>query len=252
MKFKIFIPAFVLALFFSGCAKEVSEYNKPAAFWYEKMVDSVANASFEKADGYYSSLQSEHIGSPLLEEATMIMAQAHMEVGEYMLAEHFLDEYIRRFADAPQREFADYLKMRARFMALPNPRRDQTLIHEALKEGESFKLRYSHSYYLPAVNTMLVKLYLARANLNQTISGLYGRLDKPLAKEFYAKKQPEKWINWNEVKAPDSPWYREIFEGDGSSSWYAYLLPDTTNVISQDADGNAKENDGKTKKSDTL
>ncbi len=242
MKFKFFISAFALGLFFAGCGKDVSEYNKPAAYWYEKMIDAVANGSLEKADGYFSSLQSEHIGSPLLSEATMIMAQAHMKVGEYMLAEHFLDEYIRRFADAQEREFAAYLKMRAKFMALPNPRRDQTLIHDALAEGEAFKQTYPRSYYLPAVDTMLVKLYLARANLNKTISGLYKRLDKPLAEKFYTQKQPEEWIEWEKVEPADSPWYREMFEGDGTGSWYAFLLPDTTSVIAQDSEGNAKQN----------
>jgi len=240
MKFRIFITVFSFGLFFIGCTKDVSEYNKPAAYWYEKMIESVANGSLEKADGYFSSLQSEHIGSPLLEEATMIMAQAHMEVGEYMLAEHFLDEYIRRFADASEREFASYLKMRAKFMALPNPRRDQTLIHEGLVEGEAFKKQYPNSYYLAAVDTMLVKLYLARANLNQTISNLYKRLDKPVAQGFYAKKQPETWIDWENVEPPNAPWYRSAFEGDGTSSWYAFLLPETRNVISKDADGNVK------------
>ena len=240
MNFKILILTFSVALFLSGCAKDVSEYNKPAAYWYDKMVDAVANRSLEKADGYFSSLQSEHVASPLLEEASMIMAQAHMEVGEYLLAEHFLDEYIRRFADVSQREFADYLKMRAKFMALPNPRRDQTLIHDALLEGEAFKVRYPQSYYLPAVDTMLVKLYLAKANLNQTISGLYERLDKPLASQHYAAKEPVQWIDFKEVNPPNSPWYREMFEGDGTESWYAFLIPDTTSVIAQDADGNVK------------
>jgi len=170
----------------------------------------------------------------------MIMAQAHMKASEYILAEHFLDEYIRRFADPSEREFAQYLKLRAKFMALPNPRRDQTLINNALKEGVAFKNFYPSSYYLPAVDTMLVKLYLARANLNKTISYLYERLDKPKAQEFYANKQVEAWIDWSKVNPPDTVWYREMFEGDGTSSWYAFLLPDTTNVIAQDASGNAK------------
>ncbi len=241
MKYKNFLLVAMLVLF-SGCAKEVSEYNKPAAFWYEKMIDAVATGSLEKADGYFSSLQSEHIGSPLLKEATMIMAQAHMEVREYMLAEHFLEEYIRRFADPQEREFCAYLKLRAKYMALPNPRRDQSLVNDALVEGEAYKKRFPYSYYTPAVDTMLLKLYLARANLNQTIAGLYGRLDKPKAQEFYAQKQPESWINWDEVRPPDTPWYREIYEGDGTSSWYAYLLPDTTSIIAQDASGNVKPN----------
>ena len=206
MKSKLFLLICTVTLFFAGCAKDVSEYNKPAAYWYGKMVNAVANSSLEKADGYFSSLQSEHIGSPLLEEATIIMAQAHMEVGEYLLAEHFLDEYIRRFADANEREFASYLKMRAKFMALPNPRRDQTLIHDALKEGIAYKKQYPHSNYMPAVDTMMVKLYLARANLNKIISLLYERIDKPVAQKYYASKQPEAWVNWDEIEAPSSSW----------------------------------------------
>ncbi len=241
MRFKISAMIFIVLTFFVGCGKDIAEYNKPAVYWYEKMIDAVANVSLEKADGYFSSLQSEHIGSPLLREATMIMAQAHMEAGEYVLAEHFLDEYIRRFASPKEREFASFLKMRAKFMALPNPRRDQTLINDALKEGESFKQTYYGSYYLPAVDTMLVKLYLARANLNKTISSLYGRIDKPKAQAFYAQKEPESWINWEKVNPPDIPWYREIFEGDGTASWYASWIPETTSVMAQDTQGNTKE-----------
>jgi outer membrane protein assembly factor BamD len=35
------------------------------------------------------------------------------------------------------------------------------------------------------------------------------------------------------VKA-NIPWYRKVFEGDGSSSWYAYLIPKTRSVVSMD------------------
>ena len=241
MKLRFLLTTLALIAFFSGCAKDISEYNKPAVYWYEKLNDAVAEESLEKADGYYSSLQSEHTGSPLLKEATIILAQAHMSIGEYILAEHFLDEYIRRFANRSEREFAKYLKVRAKFMALPNPRRDQTLIHDALVEGEAFTKKYPDSYYLPAINTMLVKLYLARANLNQTIASLYERLDKPVAQAFYEEKQPEPWIDWNEVVPPNTAWYREMYEGDGTSSWYADYIPNSMSIIAQDSEGNVKE-----------
>ena len=93
-----------LLVLMTGCGKEIEEYNKPAEYWYEKMVNAVANGNLEKADGYFSSLQSEHISSPFLSEATLIMAQAHMAQEEYLLAEHFLDEYIRRYATPEGRE----------------------------------------------------------------------------------------------------------------------------------------------------
>ena len=242
MKLRLFTLLVTATVFFTGCSdKTISEYNKPAAYWYSKMVNSVALGSLEKADGYFSSLQSEHIGSPLLPEATIIMAQAHMQAHEYMLAEHFLDEYIRRFASSKQREFASFLKIQAKFLALANPRRDQTLINDALDEGNSFKTKYPNSMYTPAVNTIMARFYFARANLNKAITSLYGRLDKPKAQTFYASKEPETWINMDEVLPSDSAWYREMYEGDGTASWYASWIPEGTSVIAQDADGNAKE-----------
>ena len=61
------------------------------------------------------------------------------------------------------------------------------------------------------------------------------------AQEYYMQKQPEAWINWDEVEPPDTPWYREMYEGDGTESWYASWIPKSTSVIAQDADGNVKE-----------
>jgi outer membrane protein assembly factor BamD (BamD/ComL family) len=56
---------------------------------------------------------------PFLAEATMIMAQAHMAHEEYLLAEHFLDEYIRRYATPEGREYAEFLKSKPNFWPFP-------------------------------------------------------------------------------------------------------------------------------------
>ena len=124
--------ALLFTVVMSGCSKDIEEYNKPAIYWYTKIVESVSNGNLERADNYYSSLQGEHIGSPLLPEATMILAIAHMQDEEYILTEHFLDEYNNRYANPVQ-------------------------------------------------------------------------------------------------------WYRGWFEGDGTSSWYAFLIPDTQSVVSRNS-----------------
>ena len=80
---QIFLLAAFL-LFLTGCSKDIEEYNKPAAYWYKRMIESVSDGNLDKADNYYSSLQSEHIGSPLLPEATMIMAQSHFYLNSSM------------------------------------------------------------------------------------------------------------------------------------------------------------------------
>ena len=232
-RLKILLSITLTILFFSSCAKEAEEYNKPAVYWYGKIVKSISNGEIDKADDYYSSLQGEHIGSPLLPEATMILAIAHMHVEEYLLTEHFLNEYVKRYANENEIEFAEFLKVKAKYMALPNPRRDQVLISDAIHDAKSFKQRYPHSMYYALVDSMLTNLYLSRALLNETIASLYDRIDKPKAAAYYRAMIPQKWIKWDEIERANTPWYKEIFEGDGTASWYAFLIPDTQSVVSR-------------------
>ena len=229
------LPFFMIAFFLQGCTKEVEEYNQPALYWYGKIVESISSGDIDKADNYYASLQSEHAGSPLLPEATQILAVAHMYYEEYLLAEHYLDEYMRRYADANEKEYADYMKIKAKYLSLPNPRRDQALIGEAITAAEAFKRNYPHSQYYPQVDTMATNLYLSRAALNETIASLYDRIDKPKSAAYYRSIRPEPWINWDEIERAKTPWYREWFEGDGTSSWYDFLIPDTQSVVSRNS-----------------
>jgi len=246
MKSKLFFAlALSFIVLFTSCSKEVDEYNKPAVYWYGKMIDSIASGDLDKADDYYSSLQGEHIGSPLLPEATMILAIAHMHNEEYLLTEHFLNEYVRRYANANEREFAEFLKIKAKYKALPNPRRDQVLIQEAIKDAKRFEQNYPHSMYYSLVDTMLTNLYLADASLNEAIADLYERLDKPQAAAYYRALRPQPWIKWNEIERANTPWYKEMFEGDGTSSWYAFMIPDIGSVVSRNS---VKSDENETKK----
>ncbi len=235
LKITTIIIISMTALFFSGCTKEVEEYNKPALYWYSKVIESISSANLEKADSYYSSLQGEHIGSPLLPEATMILAIAHMQEEEYLLGEHFLNEYVKRYATPNEKEFVEFLKIKAKYLALPNPRRDQALIKEAIKEGEAFKLNYPHSMYFSVVDSMVTRLYMAEASLNETIADLYERLDKPKSAAYYRTLKPQPWIQWEEVDRANAAWYRAWFEGDGTESWYGFLVPDTRSVVSRNS-----------------
>ncbi len=244
LKFNLIIMVFTTFIFLSGCSKDIEEYNKPAAFWYGRIVESISSGNLEKADSYYSSLQGEHIGSPLLPEATMILAISHIQYEEYLLGEHFLNEYIKRYATPNEKEFAEFLKIKAKYLALPNPRRDQALIQEAIDEGEKFKRNYPNSMYFEIIDTMITRLYLAQAVLNETIADLYERLDKPKSAAYYRALKPQPWINWEEVDRAKTPWYRAWFEGDGTQSWYGFIVPDTRSVVSRNSvsDDNTTQN----------
>ena len=235
IKLNFIISILATTLFFSACTKDVEEYNKPAVYWYGKIVQQISSGNLEKADNYYSSLQGEHIGSPLLPEATMILALAHMEYEEFLLSEHFLNEYIKRYATPNEKEEAEFLKIKTKYLALPNPRRDQALIDEAIAQGIKFKEIYPDSMYNSVIDTMVTRLYMAKAALNETITNLYERLDKPKSAEYYKNIKPESWIVWDEIDRANSPWYREWFEGDGTPSWYGFLIPDTVSVVSRNS-----------------
>jgi len=244
IKTKISLILLTTFLLLTGCTKEVEEYNRPAVYWYGQIIKSVANGNLEKADNYYSSLQSEHAASPLLPEATMILGIAHMHFGEYLLSDHFLTQYVKQYANNNEKEFSEFMKIKAKYMALPNPRRDQELINEALISANAFKQAYPYSMYYPIVDSMATNLYLAQALLNESIAGLYDRIDKPKAALYYRSIQPEPWIHWDEVDRTHTPWYREWFEGDGTSSWYAFMIPNTQNVVSRNSvqDDNTTQN----------
>ncbi|MDF1875890.1 outer membrane protein assembly factor BamD [Sulfurimonas sp. SAG-AH-194-I05] len=222
-----------ITFIFSGCTKDVDEYNQPASYWYSKIISAVVNKDLEDADSYFSSLQSEHIGSEFLPEATLILAIAHMKENEYLLSEHFASEYIKRYANSNEKEFAEYMKIKAKYMALPNPRRDQVLIQEAIKEGEKFKRTYSYSMYYALVDSMLTNLRVSEAVLNESIADLYMRLDKPKSSAYYKNIKPQRWIDWEKVERSQTAWYRAWFEGDGTSSWYDFMIPDTQSVVSR-------------------
>jgi len=235
LKIKFMLLTLFVLIFLGGCSKELEEYNKPAVYWYAKIIESVSSGSIDQADSYYSSLQSEHAGSPLLPEATMILAIAHMHYEEYLLSEHFFDEYIKRYANENEKEFSDFMKIKAKYMALPNPRRDQSLIHEALIASRNFQRVYPNSMYYHVVDTMATNLHMAEAALNETIASLYDRVDKPKAAAYYRAIEPQPWINWNNIDRANTPWYKQWFEGDGTASWYGFLIPDTVSVVSRNS-----------------
>jgi outer membrane protein assembly factor BamD len=233
----LLLSSTILLTIFTGCSSknEIEEYNKPAAYWYDKIVDSVANSELEHADSAYSSLQSEHAASPFLPEATFMLAIAHLHNEEYLLSEHFLDEYLKRYANLNEKENAEFLKIKAKYLALPLPRRDQALINEAIEQAELFKRDYPASDYVDIVDHMLTRLYLAQFVLNDTIVDLYERIDKPESAKHYRENNKQKWILSQDISRAVSPWYRAWFEGDGASSWYDFMIPDTQSVVSRNS-----------------
>ncbi|MDD3324965.1 MAG: outer membrane protein assembly factor BamD [Sulfurospirillaceae bacterium] len=213
MKIVQILATFILLALIGGCStKEVEVYNKPDIYWYEQIAKELKNQDLEKADDYYTSLSSEHVESPLLKEAMIVLANAHMQDEEYILANFYLDEYIKRYGNKENIEHARFLKLMANFNAFPNPNRNQQLLIDTIEQTKEFMKKYPTSKYRPIIDTMLVKMRLGEYFLDKNIAELYARTDKAKSAKIYKDKLKKSSLKDADMVEPDIPWYRSWFE----------------------------------------
>lgn len=214
-KFKNLVLVAVSAFLFTACSQKsetIQEYDRPALYWYNKMIKQISGNYLEDAGDTYTSLESEHRNTPLLPTALLILANAHINEEEYQLANFYLDEYIKRYALSKNIDYVRYLKIKANFQGFAYDLRDQQLIENTIDEINEFKQTFPRSPYMPLVNTMSARLYMAKATLDKEIADLYERLDKPKAAQFYKEKVKDSWIEPKEIEPVDVPFYRAPFE----------------------------------------
>lgn len=197
----------------SGCASKSKEvFNMPATYWYEQIAKEIKAQDLEKADGFYTSLASEHIESPLLAEAMIILANAHIEEEEYILANFYLDEYLKRYGNKENADHVRYMKLKANYDSFPEPNRNQQLLLDTIVQTKEFIAKYPDSKFRPLAQTMLVRLELGEYFLDTNIKDLYSRVDKPDASKKYDEKLKNSPLEKAKIVEPRIPWYRSLFE----------------------------------------
>ncbi len=205
----------VLAFFFVGCAKDtedIEEFNKPALYWYKKIGQSISSDNMDKADAYYISLKSEHMRSPLMPTAIMMLAHAHMNNEKYLLANYYLDEYNKRYGESDNRDYIDFMKLKASFLGIKDVYKDQKLIMDTLSRAKTYLYRYPGSAYAPLVNTLLIRLHMSQYLLNENIAALYDRTGKPNAAKIYRAKNNDSLVKMKDITAPKQGIIGKIFD----------------------------------------
>ncbi len=200
------------AMLSTGCSsKDISkEYDKSPIYWYMKIID-IVNSNLDKADNYYISLRSEHTHSQLIPTATLILANAHIENGSYIMADYYIDEYLKKYATGKRVEYAKFMKLKSSFLRLKDINRDQNLILKTLKDADGFIIRYPKSIYRPLAETIKVRLHMAEYLLNEDIANLYDRTGKEKASEIYREKNRNSVLNLTDIKPPKEGFLDKIF-----------------------------------------
>ena len=202
-----------LVAIMSGCAsKDKDVFNMPATYWYEEIAKEIKAQDLEKADSLYTSLASEHIESPLLPEAMMMLANAHIQDEEYVLANFYLDEYLKRYGNKANADHVRYMKIKANYEAFPNPNRNQQLLLDTIVQTKDFIAKYPDSKFRPLAETVLVRLEMGEYFLDENIKDLYTRVDKPEAAKLYDEKLKKSSLGDAKIIEPNIPWYRSWFE----------------------------------------
>lgn len=210
---KYLILALSFTFIFNGCSSKQGEnFNKPALFWYNKMLQEISLYQLDEADETFTSLESEHRKSPLLPSALILLANAHMNDEAYEMASFYFNEYLKKFDDGSLNEYVRYLTIKAKFLAFKDQFREQKLIEEALLEIEQYKRQFPNSTYSYLIDTIESRLLMAQSTLDLEIASLYQRIDKPKAAKIYQEKAKQSWLETNIIEPVHVPWYRAIFE----------------------------------------
>jgi outer membrane protein assembly factor BamD len=211
---KSILAGMALVFLLAGCASddEVAEFNKPALYWYKKIGSSVISGNMDKADAYYISLKSEHMRSPLMQTAIMILAAAHMNNEKYLLANYYLDEYNKRFSHPNSHEYVEFMKLKASFLGVKDVYKDQKHIIDGIANANKFILRYPGSDYAPLVNTILIRLHMSLYMLNENIAALYDRTGKPDAAKIYRDKNSDSVIGVSDITPPEQGVVGMVFD----------------------------------------
>ncbi len=208
-KIKFISSLVVAAAIFQGCSTKVKteEYNNSAEAWYQKIGNSVASKNLDKADQYFVSLKSEHANSEYIKESIMLLANAHMDSDEYLLASFYYDEYIKRFGNNSSpvtMQYVDFMKIKAAFLGIKKLNRDQKLIIDTIENASGFGVKYPNSEYNPLVNSMLIRLQMGQYMLNENIASLYDRTGKPEAAKIYRAKNSSSAIKLDDIAMPEA------------------------------------------------
>ncbi len=211
---KEMIFLFAILFIVTGCSKGAknsdTEFNKPDTYWYAKMIKEIKRDDLDKADDAYTSLESEHINSPLVKEALMILQKAHRADREYVMSKFYIDRYTKRYANANNIEYLRFLRIKTNFLTFTRANRDQKLLEDTISDANTYKQRFPRSQYNPYVDTMLTKLYLAELMLNKEIASLYRRTGKLKAAKIYEDKVNKSWLRNTKIKE-DRSIIKQIF-----------------------------------------
>lgn len=208
-----FLSFIFVVVFIAGCSSKADGlYNLPPEEWYTQITQDLKSADYDAAKNHYTQFASEHIASPLLEPTLMILAMENARDNNYIDANMYLDEYIRKFGTRDKIEHAEFLKIKANYDSFQNANRNQNLMENSIIAINNFLVQYPKTEYRPLLETMLIKFKLAVYYLHENIVKLYTQTGRHESAAIYQNMLDNSPLKDANLVPPDLPWYRSFFE----------------------------------------
>ena len=163
---------------------------------YNSIYRAIASKNLDDADDSYIKLKTTYENSSFVNKAALDLAIVHMQKGEYILANFYLQDYL---AQDPSSEFAKFLLVKNQFLSAVRNQRDQSYTNRALNALKINKDLVSSSEYQLLANSMLMRVTLDKAWQNKDIAMQYKRLKKDEAFRIYQEKVKELGVNINDI-----------------------------------------------------
>jgi len=204
---KIILGSLVASFFLIGCADKNKEIaNQTALTWHRIIFQDLTKNNVDNADDAFTSLEVEHPASKFIPIDMLQLSIAHAKNQEFELSKFYMQEFKKRYASFEDKEWADYMISKYKFLSILEPYTNQKAVDDALKFVDSTLETYPNSIYNYELNTMKAELSITKDLFRQNISDLYTRIDKPKSAKIYKTD-----INKTSIIPPHIPWYKELF-----------------------------------------
>jgi len=163
---------------------------------YNSIYRAIAIKNLDDADNSYIKLKTTYKNSNFTKKAALNLAIVHMQNGEYILANFYLQDYLTQ---EPSSEFAKFLLVKNQFLLAVKNQRDQSYIDRTINSLKMNKDLVDSSEYKLLLSSMLTRVAIDRVWHNKEIAKEYKRLKKDKAFRIHEKRSKKLGININEI-----------------------------------------------------
>ena len=181
-----------LALMLSSC----NSYNKILKstdydYKYEAAKEYYMMGKYSKAAVLLDELISIMKGTDKAEESLFMVGMCYYGMGDNETASHYFTTYYNSYPRGVYAEEARFYTGKSLYMAVPEPRLDQTATVKAIKELQLFLEYYPQSDYSETVHNMLYDLQNNLAQKEYETAKLYYNLGPYTGNFNYASTSPD-------------------------------------------------------------